>query len=241
MRKGCRALGWSLELRRAWRGRQAITWFGLTSCDGLWLLTVLLWWGRGLDVCSDAVGRLSCLYLRGWAGDKNLHTIPQVSNIMANNPSIPPPVISIPRIRTLVVSLLVSLGSGTGYVSNSFLITLNIDLIKNFSSGLLRWGLYRRPFSSKLPSPQANVGENGLLILSVAYSPQLGKRLKISHTQLNIVALAASGAEFIRLEHFSSLPDTPQSGVPFLVRYGDDWWILVGVLAYSLPVVLYSF
>ena len=34
------------------------------------------------------------------------------------------------------------------------------------------------------------------IFLSVAYSPQLGTRLKISHTQLNIVALAGNGADF---------------------------------------------
>ena len=34
------------------------------------------------------------------------------------------------------------------------------------------------------------------LSFSVAYSPQLGTRLKISHTQLNIVALAGNGAKF---------------------------------------------
>ena len=34
------------------------------------------------------------------------------------------------------------------------------------------------------------------LSFSLAYSPQLGTRLKISHTQLNIIALAGNGAEF---------------------------------------------
>ena len=38
-------------------------------------------------------------------------------------------------------------------------------------------------------------------LLCVAYSPQLGTRLKISHTQLNIVALAGNGAESRAFQH----------------------------------------
>ena len=45
-------------------------------------------------------------------------------NIMANYSPIPP-LISIPRIRTLVASLLVSVGSGTNYVSN---LVLFVDM-----------------------------------------------------------------------------------------------------------------
>ena len=61
----------------------------------------------------------------------------------------------------------------------------------------------------------AGARENMLLILSscVAYSPQLGQRLKISHTQLNIVALAGNGGEFIPLEHSSNLPDKSKVGI----------------------------
>ena len=76
------------------------------------------------------------------------------------------------------------------------------------------------------------------LLTFVAYSPQLGTRLKISHTQLNIVALAGNGAGSQAIQRL--LADAFQSGLIALVRYGDELWILA-VLAYSLRVVLYSF
>ena len=45
------------------------------------------------------------------------------------------------------------------------------------------------------------------IFFCLAYSPQLGARLKLSHTQLNIVALAGNGAEFPAFQqptwHFS--------------------------------------
>ncbi|CAA7269647.1 unnamed protein product [Cyclocybe aegerita] len=62
---------------------------------------------------------------------------------MANNPPIPPPLISVPRITTLIASLVVALSSGTNYVYS-------------------------------------------------AYAPQLGARLGISHTKLNVVGLAGN-------------------------------------------------
>ncbi|KAF5309184.1 hypothetical protein D9619_012743 [Psilocybe cf. subviscida] len=62
---------------------------------------------------------------------------------MTSNASIPPPLVSVPRITTLIASLIVALCSGTNYVYS-------------------------------------------------AYAPQLGARLGISHTQLNVVALAGN-------------------------------------------------
>ncbi|KAF8959541.1 MFS general substrate transporter [Flammula alnicola] len=62
---------------------------------------------------------------------------------MESSSPIPPPLVSVPRITTLIASLIVALSSGTNYVYS-------------------------------------------------AYSPQLGARLGISHTQLNIVALAGN-------------------------------------------------
>ncbi|KAF8905752.1 major facilitator superfamily domain-containing protein [Gymnopilus junonius] len=62
---------------------------------------------------------------------------------MANNAPIPPPLLSAPRLTTLVASLFVALSAGTNYVYS-------------------------------------------------AYSPQLGARLGITHTQLNIVGLAGN-------------------------------------------------
>jgi hypothetical protein len=54
-----------------------------------------------------------------------------------------PPLVSIPRLTTLLASLLVALGSGTNYVYS-------------------------------------------------AYSPQLGAKLGMTHTQLNIIALGGN-------------------------------------------------
>ncbi|KAF9474613.1 MFS general substrate transporter [Pholiota conissans] len=62
---------------------------------------------------------------------------------MQDSPAIPPPLVSIQRITTLIASLIVALCSGTNYVYS-------------------------------------------------AYAPQLGMRLGITHTQLNIVALAGN-------------------------------------------------
>ena len=47
---------------------------------------------------------------------------------MSNNPLIPPALISVPRIRTLVASLFVTLGSGTNYVSNGLLIHFQAEM-----------------------------------------------------------------------------------------------------------------
>jgi len=154
---------------------------------------------------------------------------------MANNPPIPPPLISVPRIRTLIASLVVSLGSGTNYVSNVSLIPCDYESkILNFTRSI-QVRSHCRGGTSRFSHSWC------WLSLCVAYSPQLGTRLKISHTQLNIVALAANGAESIWLEHSTSiLPDTFQSGFTALVHYGDELWILV-VLAYPSPAVSYSF
>lgn len=108
---------------------------------------------------------------------------------MSYNHPIPPALFSVSRIVTLLASLLVSLGSGTNYVSDG-----SIDYIqyryesKKLLLGIFRWGA---------PSFVLAALERRNLIkyLRVAYSPQLGTRLKISHTQLNIVGLAGNGAE----------------------------------------------
>ena len=90
-----------------------------------------------------------------------------------------------------------------------------------------------------LPSPWDQEDDLLTILLFVAYSPQLGTRLKISHTQLNIIGLAGNGAESQAFHHLL-VADAFQSGLIALVRYGDELWILVA-LAYSLRVVLYSF
>jgi MFS family permease len=57
---------------------------------------------------------------------------------MSNNLPIPPALISVSRIRTLVASLFVSLGSGTNYVSDSSTdSTFNADMnIRNFARSI---------------------------------------------------------------------------------------------------------
>ena len=125
---------------------------------------------------------------------------------MSNNPPIPPALTSIPRIRTLVASLLVCLGSGTNYVSNS---SLDCFLCRYESKKMMLLGLFRWGAPSFVIAAGDRNHENDLLtiLLCIAYSPQLGARLKISHTQLNIVAFAGNGAEFRAIQqptwHFS--------------------------------------
>ena len=64
---------------------------------------------------------------------------------MSNNPSIPPALISVPRIRTLVASLIVSLASGTNYVSNCSLDYCQCRYeSKKMLLGLFRWEARRR-------------------------------------------------------------------------------------------------
>ena len=58
---------------------------------------------------------------------------------MSNDPPIPPALISVARIRTLVASLLVSLGSGTNYVSNGFLDYFQC----RYESNYMLLGLFR--------------------------------------------------------------------------------------------------
>ena len=118
---------------------------------------------------------------------------------MSSNPLNPSALISVSRIRTLVASIFVSLGSGTNYVSN-----VSIDYFqcryesKKMLLGLFRWGTPSFVLTAFKFSEGERDQENDLLTIffCVAYSPQLGTRLKISHTQLNIVALAANGADF---------------------------------------------
>ena len=134
---------------------------------------------------------LSSMSISGWSLH-NPHIIchRKSSNIMSNNHPIPA-LISLPRIRTLVASLFVMLGSGTNYVSKDFFdhfITQMWILL-----GVFRWGSALAAFVEGEYDKKNNILT---LFLCVAYSPQLGTRLKISHTQLNMVALAGNGAEF---------------------------------------------
>ena len=134
---------------------------------------------------------LSSTSISGWSLH-NPHIIchRKSSNIMSNNHPVPA-LISLPRIRTLVASLFVMLGSGTNYVSKDFFdhfITQMWILL-----GVFRWGSALAAFVEGEYDQKNNLLT---LFLCVAYSPQLGTRLKISHTQLNMVALAGNGAEF---------------------------------------------
>ena len=117
------------------------------------------------------------------------------------------------------------------------LITLNAEM--NLNDNVTRCIQVRiAKFLPYLPSSKEERGLQVVDYLCVAYSPQLGTQLKISHTKLNVIALAGNGVGFRPFS--SSLPDVFQSGFIALVRYGDELWILM-VLAYPLRVVLYAF
>jgi hypothetical protein len=78
------------------------------------------------------------------------------------------------------------------------LITFNVfmNLYKNFTR-CIQVRIAKFP-PQLLSSKEERDQENDLLTIFYvsAYSPQLGKRLKISHTKLSIIALAGNGAEF---------------------------------------------
>ena len=91
------------------------------------------------------------------------------------------------QITVLVASFFVALGAGTNYVC--WLASLlnnwtncSVDIFRCGYSFCFRWIL-------------ADVGEFDLHH-DVAYSPQLGARLNISYTQLNIIGLAGNGKQF---------------------------------------------
>jgi hypothetical protein len=66
-----------------------------------------------------------------------------------------------------------------------------------------------------------------MLMTNVAYAPQLGAKLGISHTQLNIVALAGNGAIY-RTSVERWIPNLTSLEWVFTapVRYGDELWTL---------------
>ena len=91
-----------------------------------------------------------------------------------------------PQITVLVASFFVALGSGTNYVCqfasllNNWIICL-LDIFRCRYSFWFRWIL-------------ADASE---FLLLIAYSPQLGSRLNISYTQLNIIGLAGNGKQYL--------------------------------------------
>ncbi|KAJ7125293.1 major facilitator superfamily domain-containing protein [Mycena epipterygia] len=89
---------------------------------------------------------------------------------MAPQNPVVPPLLSVPRITTLLASLLVSVGSGTNYV--------------------------------RFP-----------------YSPQLAARLNISHTQLNIVGLAANVGVYSSGPFWGRIVDTRGPRIPLAFSF----------------------
>ena len=66
-----------------------------------------------------------------------------------------------------------------------------------------------------------------MLMACVAYSPQLGAKLGISHTQLNIVALAGNGAIHLTfIERWIPNLTFLKWAFTAAVRYGDELWTL---------------
>ena len=91
-----------------------------------------------------------------------------------------------PQITVLVASFFVALGAGTNYVR--WLASL---LLNNWTTCSLV--IFRCGYSFCFRWILADAGE---FHLHVAYSPQLGARLNISYTQLNIIGLAGNGEQF---------------------------------------------
>ena len=137
---------------------------------------------------------------------------------MANDLPIPPPLISVPRIQTLIASLLVSIGSGTNYVGNMFsLMTCGYESKEKFTRSI-QVRNNRCYFLSWVPLPKMKreifmVEQFVWQSLCTAYSPQLGARLKISHTQLNIVGLAGNSEIYSNSNHFTNLSERSSVGV----------------------------
>jgi hypothetical protein len=64
-----------------------------------------------------------------------------------------------------------------------------------------------------------------VLMTCIAYAPQLGAKLGISHTQLNIVALAGNGAIYCAsVELWIANLTFLESAFTAAVRYGEELW-----------------
>ncbi len=85
-----------------------------------------------------------------------------------------------PRIGMLAACILVAMGSGTNYVSFDNVFPSPDRHLTN--SGQAFSGEYRLIISRQELS----------CVHHLAYAPQLGERLKLTHTQLNIVGIAGN-------------------------------------------------
>ena len=64
-----------------------------------------------------------------------------------------------------------------------------------------------------------------MLMTCIVYAPQLGAKLGISHTQLNIVALAGNGAIYrASVELWITNLTFLESAFTAAVRYGEELW-----------------
>ena len=92
------------------------------------------------------------------------------------------------QITVLVASFFVALGAGTNYVRRL------TSLLNNWTNSLL--DIFRCLYSFCF---RWNHPKSIEFHLHVAYSPQLGARLNISYTLLNIIGLAGNGKQFFFL------------------------------------------
>jgi len=102
------------------------------------------------------------------------------------SPRLPPSsgLISVARVTTLLVSVLVALCSGTNYVCIRMTSPRRKELTVTFRPpGLFRYDT---------PGTRPNCTSDGVPP-SAAYGPQLGVRLGLSHTQQNLVGLGGNG------------------------------------------------
>lgn len=94
----------------------------------------------------------------------------------------PPAVFSIVRIGSLLVSLLVALGSGTNYVS-MYTCTYCLCVLT---------ALYTRHSQVIRLGAAARLLRCLLTVLGIAYGPQLASRLHLTRTRLNVISLSGT-------------------------------------------------
>jgi hypothetical protein len=100
------------------------------------------------------------------------------------------PSVSTHQLTILVASFLVALGSGTNYVCQLvYLLIHKPDL-----SWFIRYIQVKYDsFDLFCIWKTERALTDAFIIIHIAYAPQLGAHLNISHTQLNIVGLAGNG------------------------------------------------
>jgi len=133
-----------------------------------------------------------------------------MSSLPRPRTSLPPPpssgLISVARVTTLLVSVLVALCSGTNYVRVRVTYPRREELTVIFRSP----GLFRYDATGTRPNRTSDQ------VPSAAYGPQLGVRLGLSHMQQNLVGLGGNGIYIPFLFPQSPLIRSSDSPVKFI-------------------------